>query len=35
MEWKLELVAISVSDVDGAKTFYAEKSASTPTTTTG
>jgi predicted enzyme related to lactoylglutathione lyase len=25
MEWKLELVAIPVSDVDRAKAFYAEK----------
>ncbi len=25
MDWKLELVAIPVSDVDRAKTFYAEK----------
>ena len=25
MEWKLELVAIPVSDVDRAKTFYTEK----------
>ena len=25
MDWKLELVAVPVSDVDRAKTFYAEK----------
>ena len=25
MDWKLELVAIPVSDVDRAKTFYTEK----------
>ena len=25
MDWKLELVAIPVSDVDRAKAFYAEK----------
>jgi catechol 2,3-dioxygenase-like lactoylglutathione lyase family enzyme len=25
MDWKLELVAIPVSDVDGAKAFYTEK----------
>jgi predicted enzyme related to lactoylglutathione lyase len=25
MEWKLELMAIPVSDVDRAKAFYAEK----------
>jgi predicted enzyme related to lactoylglutathione lyase len=25
MEWKLELVAVPVSDVDRAKTFYTEK----------
>lgn len=25
MDWKLELVAVPVSDVDAAKTFYADK----------
>ena len=25
MDWKLELVAVPVSDVDGAKAFYADK----------
>jgi predicted enzyme related to lactoylglutathione lyase len=25
MDWKLELVAVPVSDVDAAKTFYSEK----------
>ena len=25
MDWKIELVAIPVSDVDRAKTFYTEK----------
>jgi len=25
VDWKLELVAIPVSDVDGAKAFYTEK----------
>jgi extradiol dioxygenase family protein len=25
MDWKLELVAVPVSDVDHAKAFYAEK----------
>ncbi|MDQ1358156.1 MAG: hypothetical protein QOG44_2529 [Acidimicrobiaceae bacterium] len=25
MDWKLELVPVPVSDVDGAKTFYVEK----------
>ena len=25
MDWKLELVAVPVSDVDGAKAFYVEK----------
>ena len=34
MDWKLELVAIPVSNVDRAKTFYTERSPSTPTTTT-
>ena len=29
MEWKLELVAIPVSDVDRAKEFYAEKAGFT------
>ena len=27
MDWKLELVAVPVSDVDRAKTFYTEKIA--------
>jgi hypothetical protein len=35
MDWKIELVAIPVSDVDRAKSFYVEKPASMPTTTTG
>ena len=34
MDWKLELVAVPVSDVDRAKAFYTERSASSPTTTT-
>ena len=34
MDWKLELVAIPVSDVDRAKAFYTEKAGFTPTTTT-
>ena len=29
MDWKLELVAIPVSDVDRAKAFYAEKAGFT------
>lgn len=29
MDWKLELVAIPVSDVDRAKAFYAEKAGLT------
>jgi hypothetical protein len=34
MDWKIELVAIPVTDVDRAKTFYVERPASTPTTIT-
>ena len=34
MDWKLELVAIPVSDVDRAKAFYIEKAGFTPTTIT-
>ncbi len=34
MDWKLELVAIPVSDVDRAKDFYTSRPASMPTTTT-
>ena len=34
MDWKLELVAIPVSDVDRAKAFYTSRSASSPTTIT-
>ena len=30
MEWKLELVAIPVADVDRAKAFYAEKAGFNP-----
>jgi catechol 2,3-dioxygenase-like lactoylglutathione lyase family enzyme len=30
MDWKLELVAIPVSDVDRAKAFYAEKAGFNP-----
>ena len=35
MDMKLELVPIPVTDVDRAKAFYVDRSASTPTTTTG
>lgn len=35
MDWKLELVSVPVSEVDRAKAFYAEQSASISTTTTG
>jgi hypothetical protein len=35
MDWKLELVAVPVSDVDRAKAFYTTRSASRPTMTTG
>ena len=34
MDWKLELVAIPVSDVDRAKAFYADRRDSPSTTTT-
>ena len=33
MNWTLEVAAVPVSDVDRAKAFYAEQSASTWTTT--
>jgi catechol 2,3-dioxygenase-like lactoylglutathione lyase family enzyme len=29
MQWKLELIAVPVSDVDRAKTFYADKTGFT------
>ena len=35
MDYKLELIAVPVSDVDRAKAFYVDQAASTPTTTTG
>ena len=35
MDFKLELVAVPVTDVDRAKAFYVDRPASTPTTTTG
>ena len=35
MDWKLELVAVPVSDVDRAKAFYVDQVGFTPTTTTG
>ena len=35
MDWKLELVAVPVSDTDRAKAFYADQVDSTSTTTTG
>ena len=34
MDWKLELVAVPVSDVDRAKAFYADQVGFNPTTTT-
>ena len=34
MDWKLELVAIPVSDVDRAKAFYTDQAGFTPITTT-
>ena len=34
MDFKLELVAIPVTDVDRAKAFYADQVVSSPTTTT-
>ena len=34
MDWKIELVAIPVTGVDRAKSFYVDRSVSTPTTTT-
>ncbi len=34
MDYKLELVAIPVTDADRAKAFYVDRPASTPTTTT-
>ena len=34
MDWKLELVAVPVADVDRAKAFYVDKVGSSPTTTT-
>ena len=34
MDWKLELVAVPVSDVDRAKAFYTDQVGSTPITTT-
>jgi hypothetical protein len=34
MDWKLELVAIPVSDVDRAKAFYVGRRGSCPTTIT-
>ena len=33
-EMHLELIQVPVTDIDRAKTFYVEKSAPTPTTTT-
>ena len=35
MDWKLELVAVPVTDVDRAIAFYVDQAGSSSTTTTG